>query len=156
MVKKYGVIKKEFSYSYKYDHDILHDSITSHYRSICKVIKMTHFNKENPEMENIKYIKDTPNVIYIVKNNKWHPENKDYFLECLILNIWTQLHAVYTEITDLERFKESLICEDSFSRIESFMNDFEIFCDTGSNSSWNEQKLLVFNYIVFLSKKIKP
>lgn len=155
MVRKPALVdRQEFTYDIKVDNGVLIDCLKSHYRSLSRLIKILFFNKDKPECLNVKYDPKIPNYICVVKDSKWVPVHKDYFLDTVLLNLWTQLFDTFNKLG--EEFKEHLACEETYQRIENFIDDFRDFCDTGESKCWIEQKVIAYNYIVFLTKKIKP
>lgn len=156
MVRKTVLLdRQDFTYDIQVKEEVLIDCLKSHYRSLCRLIKIVFFNKDKPESLNIKYDPKIPNHICVVQDKKWVPVHKDYFLDTVLLNLWTQLFDAFNKIAG-EEFKEHLACEETYQRIENFIEDFREFCDTGESKCWLEQKVVVYNYIVFLTKKIKP
>lgn len=157
MVRKASLLdKKDFTYDLKIEEEILLECLKSHYRSFNRLIKILFFNKDKPESLNVKYDPKIPNHICIVQEGKWIPVHKDYFLDTVLLDFWTQLYDVFNKVSEDETFKEHLACEETYQRIENFIDDFREFCDTGESKCWLEQKVITYNYIVFLTKKIKP
>lgn len=133
--------------------------LKSHYRSILRCIQHINFNVDNPENMNLKYDPDFPDSLFIIKNNEWICNQKDFILDSIILDIWQKLNTYYLKIIEDEESKEdyieTLTCEDTFERIESFMNDFTNFCNKGDNMCILDQKKLIFESIQILSKKFK-
>lgn len=158
MVRKSTVVldRHDFTYDIKVDEALLLDCLKSHYRSLTRLIKKLFFDKDKPNCLNVKYDPKIPNHICIVQDSKWMPVHKDYFLDSVLLNLWTQLYDVFNKVSEDESFKENLACEETYQRIENFIEDFREFCNTGESKCWLDQKVLVYNNIVFLTKKIKP
>ena len=154
MVKKKNKI--DFDINPMLDNAIILDHLKSHYRSILRTIKKVYFNKDNPESLNFKYDPQYPNALFVIKNGRWESYAQDYILDTLILNIWSQLYNGFMQIKNIEDYKMSLSCDETYQRIEGFMDEFRDFCNKGSNPCWIEQKKNVMSFIVFLSKKIKP
>jgi hypothetical protein len=153
MTKK--VIKIDYNNKIKIDTNILIEYVKYHYRAIPKLISNIYYNINSRETMNLKYDKNTPHLLYISKNNKWIAYDKDYILDSLVLEIWRQLYDSYVNIENMDEFKESLVCDDTFDRIENFINDFRQFCNTGSSSALVDQKKNALAFIMFLSKKYK-
>ncbi len=154
MVKK---TKENFDSNIKVENKILEECLKSHHRSICRLINYLYFNVNHPERMNIKANPKEPNTLYIIKDHKWFAIDKDYLLDTVILNLWKQLYDYFCNIKDIESFKESLTCgEDTYQRIETFMDEFKSFCESGNGICWNDQKNYIYNHLVFLTKKKKP
>lgn len=153
--KKHAPNKNDFTACPLLSEDVLIDYMKSHYRAIPRLVKLLYFNKENPADMNLKFDPSDPTMLYTIKNNRWVSQNRDYLLDSIVLELWSQLYNVFVKI-DEDSFKENLVCEETFQRIESFMDEFRDFCNRGPNASWNDQKKTVMSLIVALSKKMRP
>lgn len=161
MVKKGSILnskKQDFCWTPCIDENVLKDTLKSHYRAIPRLIKYYYFNSEYPETMTLKYDPKSPNMLCVVHDNTWTYHNKDYVLDTIVAELWSQLYNVFVRIDDIESYKNDLICEDTFQRIETFVDDFRIFCDGAgeATASWIEQKKNAFNFIAYLSKRCKP
>ena len=153
--KKRAPKKNDFTPCPVLSEDILTDYMKSHYRAIPRLVKLFYFNKEKPSEMTLKFDPTNPSMLYTIKNNVWVAQDKDYLLDTLVLEIWSQLFNVFIKI-DEDSFKDTLVCEETYQRIEAFMDEFRDFCNRGPNASWNDQKKNVFSLIVLLSKKLRP
>ncbi len=132
--------------------DQLKEYLKSHYRSILRLIKTIYFNKQSPEKMNMRADPNSQDKLIIIKDKHWVLENKDYVLDTLILELWSKLYNCFISLNQ-QQFRAELTCNDTYARIEAFMEDFRDFCNNGPNIAWNEQKRLAYNFITFLSKK---
>lgn len=153
--KKFATHKNEFTPCPKLNEDVLLEYIKSHYRAIPRLVKLFYFNKEKPENMNLKYDPSSPSKLYTIKNNDWVAEDKDYLLDTIVLELWSQLYNIFVNLND-DSLKQNLVCEETYQRIESFMDEFRDFCNRGANPSWNDQKKTVHALVVALSKKMRP
>jgi hypothetical protein len=157
MVKRTNNTKENFDSNIKVNDKVLEECLRSHYRSLCRLIKYLYFDTHHPEKMNIKVNSKEPSIIYIIKDQKWTTIDKDFLLDTILLNLWKQLYDHFCNIKDIEAFKDSLTCgEDTYQRIETFMDEFKTFCESGTGICWNDQKNYIFNYLIFLTKKKKP
>lgn len=147
--------KNDFTPCPKISEDALLDYMKSHYRSIPRLVKLVYFNKERPADMNLKHDPAHPSMLYTYKAGSWAGLDKDYLLDTIVLEFWSQLYNAFVKI-DENVFKEDLVCEETYVRIESFMDEFRDFCNRGANASWNDQKKAVHALIVALSKKLRP
>jgi hypothetical protein len=110
----------------------LHACLACHYRGILKYVKLVFFNPGWPMNNNIRCWEHDIESLYIVESGAWIPVHKFYILDTLILDAWGKLaeyyYRMYDDVNDLERFKGSLATEESFSRIEEFIGDYELLC----------------------------
>jgi len=150
--------KNNFDWQVLIEHDLLLNHLKSHHLSIQKLIKYIFFNKDSYETMNVNYDEEQPKMLLIIKDNNCVAYDKDYILDSLVLQIWGQLYNCYIQIPDINEYKKSLVCEETYERLEKFMDDFNKFCNNGSISNTLiiiEQKKSVLDLIILLSKKYK-
>lgn len=153
MVRKKPLQKKDFEFEKKIPSSVLRELLKSHHRAIQRLVRLFYFSKDRPERMSIKYDETQPDKILVVRDGQWKVYDRDYIIESVIIDMWSQLYDCFLSVQDDDGFKRSLACEETYQRIENFMDDFRDFCERGSNVAWNDQKRLVFSDIVFLSKK---
>ena len=154
MGRKGKIIKTDFVWKVVIEPILLKEMLKSHYRAIPRLIKKLYFNKDKPELMNLKYDPLMPGMLCVIKDNNWIFYDKDYILDTIISDMWGALYNTYVAIPNLEKYKTELICEETFQRIEIFMDEFKDFCDRGANASWLDQKKTTMACIAFLSKKM--
>ena len=149
--------KHDFDWRITIEQSILLTHLKSHYLSIQKLIKYIFFNKDSYETMNLKYDEEQPKMLFVIKDNKWIAYDKDYILDSLVLQIWSQLYNCYIQIPDINEYKKSLVCEETYERLEKFMDEFNKFCNSCEHTSiyLNEQKKSALDLIILLSKKNK-
>lgn len=127
--------------------------LISHFRGITKLIKYIHFNNNHISNNNIRYFN---NNIEIIENGIFRIMNKEYILETLILESWMVLYNFYENMntSQLIIFKDSLISEETFIRIEEFINVYQKICD-GEIIYLEDIKLDIFNMIKYETNKLK-
>lgn len=156
MVKKHGIPKQEFTYNVVIDSADLREYLKSGYMAIPRIIKRVWFNKDDLACQNVKCEPKVSEHVYIIQNSKWTMVNRDLFLETLILKLWTMLYDCYNSIVDLDQYKSSFVCEEMFLRTQTFISDFERFCEHGFTDTFIDLKQTVYSHVVYLTKKIKP
>jgi hypothetical protein len=109
----------------------LKSMLISHYRGITRFAKSVFFNDEHIDNHTIRYIADDPKHIHIVENNVYRAVPKEYVLDTMIINSWQKLVEFFKKLETegkIELFKASLVSEETFTRIQDFVADFEKLC----------------------------
>lgn len=133
--------------------------LVSHFRSLPKLFRYIYFNNNYPENQNIKYYND--DSINIIENGLWIIINKEYILDTITLDLWILIYNYYENIkknNELNNFKNSLICSETFERIEDFIKTYEKVCKGENSLIFSDIKKDIFNVIKYYhnKKKDKP
>lgn len=128
--------------------------LRAHFRGITKLIKYIHFNPEHISNNNIRYFN---NNIEVIENGIFIIMNKEYILDTLIIESWILLYNYYEEMSnnnELLNFKKTLINEDTFIRIEEFIDMYQKICE-GEMISLDDIKIDIINMIKYETKNKK-
>jgi hypothetical protein len=108
----------------------LKNTLKCHFRGIPKLVKLIYCNPNILSNNNINYIKNNEKELEIMENGVFRIVNKEYVLDSIILDLWTELNNYYEKLEKdgmLENFKTALVCNETWERITDFINTYNKF-----------------------------
>jgi len=135
---------------------ILRFFLISHFRSLPKLFRYIYYNNKYPSNQNIKYYDDEN--INILENGKWIYINKEYILDTVTLDMWILIYNYYETIkknNKLNDLKNSLICNETFQRIEEFIETYKQVCNGENLLIFTDLKNDIFDVIKYYHNKNK-
>lgn len=136
--------------------DILKNILISHYRGILRLIKYIYFNPNYRKNCTIKFKFSDEHNLYIYEEGMYKPLPKDYILDTIIIDAWKILYNYFEKINrdgTLINFRKSLVCNQTFDRIQDFIISYNNICEGNVDESFTDIKNDIYNFIkVFYSK----
>jgi hypothetical protein len=129
---------------------LLNNLLIAHFRSFSRLVKIIYFNPEYPQNNIIKYDANNPQYIYVFEKDKFVSYSKEYIIDTIIMNLWTILYNYYSQL-NLNTFKNTLISNETFERIQEFIEDYGKLCKGITPCSMKELQLSVYETIKFCS-----
>lgn len=128
--------------------------IISHYRGLQRLIVFIYFNDTYPNNHTIKHNPLHPNMVEVMDNGEFVMYPKEYVLDTIILDTWKIFYDFYEEMeknNELFIFKNSLVCSETFDRIQNFIDSYRRLCE-GEQSIIKDIREDILNLIKYQYK----
>jgi hypothetical protein len=136
--------------------DLMRSFLTSHYRGIVRYIKHVYFNDNVPANRTIQYDPQDLDNLLIIDNGELRRASKHYVLDTIMIDTWKRMVDYFNALDSPIAFKESLVCEETFYRIESFLETYRDICKGNPSIAYKDVRDDVIKMIKLYTETTKP